>query len=153
MSELADIMEAIRSVSHGGKIRGLSPIESRQVERAVEKANAGDPSDVRAGAPGWLRRIADYWQERVAGDRIATLEFENKALSIAARHSVDEIRGKIAKIEGSGASLAAHHAAGVERMGSGTRPTAAAVAGEGTAGTFDAVRPWVRALEIKEEAA
>ncbi len=150
MSELADIMEAIQSVSHGGRIRGLSPVESSRVKAAVAK---GDTDGLRESVPGWLRRMADYWQDRVAGDRIANLEFENQALRIAATHSLDEIRGQIAKLEGSGASLAGQHAAGIERMGSGTRPTASAVAGEGAAGAFDAVRPWVKALEILGAAA
>lgn len=153
MSELADIMEAIQGVSHGGRIRGLSPVESNRVGRLVEKAREGNPEDLHDEVPRWLRRMADYWQDRVAGDRFSYLELENRALRIAAGHSAAEIREQIAKIEGSGASLAAHHEAGIGRMGSGSRPTAAAVAGEGAAGTFDAARPWVRALEILEAAA
>jgi len=54
---------------------------------------------------------------------------------------------------GNGSALAGQHVAGIERMGSGSRPTGAAVAGEGAAGTFDALRPWLRALEILDRAA
>lgn len=149
MSELADIMEAIQKVSHGGKIRGLSPVESGRVGRLIEKANEGYPEEIREEAPKWLGRMADYWQDRIAGDRVADLELELKAHKIALLGE-DTVRRKIGSIQGSGSSLSAQHANGIERMGTGTRPTAAAVAGEGAAGTFDALRPWLRALEILE---
>jgi len=147
MSELADIMEAIQKVSHGGKIRGLSPIESGRVGRLVGKANEGHPEEIREEAPKWLGRMADYWQDRVASDRLADLTFELEAHRLALLGE-DAVRRKVGSIQGNGSSLSAQHASGIERMGNGTRPTGAAVAGEGAAGTFDALRPWLRALEI-----
>jgi len=152
MSELADILEAIQSVSHNGKIRGLSPVEANRVGRAIEKAREGNRDDILDNGPSWLRRMADYWQDRIASDEQANLEFEVQALRCAL-HGPEVVKQKIASIQGNGSALAGQHVAGIERMGSGSRPTGAAVAGEGAAGAFDALRPWLRALEILDRAA
>ena len=52
MSELADILEAIQSVSHNGKIRSLSPVEANRVGRAIEKAREGNRDDILDNGSG-----------------------------------------------------------------------------------------------------
>ncbi len=95
--------------------------------------------------------IGNYWQRRFWEWKIEDQDFELRAARLAVRYTPDELRAKIAGVRGEASSNSTQHLAGLDQMGAGTRPTASAVAGEAAAGTFKALRPYERALEIVEE--
>lgn len=151
MSELLDICKAISAASHQDRPKGLSPNACGRLKAAIEHAEEGKPRDLEEEAPKMLIDIGNYWQRRFWEWAIEDLEFEVKAHRRAVRYSPDELRAKVAEIRGDGASNSAQHLDGLNRMGSGTRPNGSAMAGEAAAGTFEALRPYERALEIAEE--
>jgi hypothetical protein len=121
--------------------------------RLIEKAEDGHLSDLEQEVPAMLIQIGNYWQQRYWEGQIEDLKLETQAHRLAVRHSLEELRAKVATVKSQGASASAQHLDGLDRMGTGTRPTASAVAGEGAASTFQALRPLERACEIAEEAA
>lgn len=152
MSELLRICQALMGESFKGKPKGLSPVAASRLGAMISRAENGDDTDLNEDAPGMIKSIGEYWERHRWETQAADSAFEMKALRIAALHSRKEIEVKLGHLKRSADSLSSAHLDGLDRMGNGTRPTAAAVAGEGSSGSWDAQRPWVRALEILENA-
>lgn len=102
----------------------------------------------------WLPSILATHLETEAANyregKKADEKFEAQAHDLA-RNAAFDLRRNLELVEANASKLSVQHLAGLDRMGTGRRPTAAAVAGAAVGDTFQARRLLERAIEIQAE--